>query len=344
MTAARSQLVDVSVTSWYHVISKTVRGALLLANGDINRKQWIENRLQFLAEVFALDVAGYAILDNHLHLLINLRPELVATWSNEETLRRWFRIHPPRENRELLEVTDEVIHRFSNDEVLLKKLRQRLSNLGWFMKSLKEPIARLANQADNTSGAFWQSRYKSIAILDSEALLAVATYIDLNVFAAGMSSLPELSRHTSLRTRVQHCQTNGRIGDLKKAKISTVAGTKTSDGLEDSLWLSPIEDRRHLKAESRPGLMDGFSLGSYLQLVDWTSRLVREGKARVTDRIRSLLDRLDTTADLWSVMLQRLFKRRRPTGVAFAFHRERLREAATKLGRRHLVNLSGCTI
>ena len=30
MTVARSQLVDVSVTPWYRVISKTVRGAFLL--------------------------------------------------------------------------------------------------------------------------------------------------------------------------------------------------------------------------------------------------------------------------------------------------------------------------
>jgi len=66
MTVARSQLVDVEVTPWYHVISKTVRGDFLLREGDEDRKQWIEDRLQFLARLFAVEVAGFAILDNHL--------------------------------------------------------------------------------------------------------------------------------------------------------------------------------------------------------------------------------------------------------------------------------------
>ena len=51
-------------------------------------------------------------------------------------------------------------------------------------------------------------------------------------------------------------------------------------GLEEDLWLCPIEDRRERTA-CRAGLLPGFSLASYLQLVDWTSRLVRQGKARV---------------------------------------------------------------
>ncbi len=66
MTIARSLLVDVGVTPWYHLISKTVRGAFLLAEGKTDRKQWIEDRLQELANVFAIEVAGFAILDNHL--------------------------------------------------------------------------------------------------------------------------------------------------------------------------------------------------------------------------------------------------------------------------------------
>ena len=39
MTVARSQLVDVNVTPWYHVISKTVRGAWLLGQGVEDHRQ-----------------------------------------------------------------------------------------------------------------------------------------------------------------------------------------------------------------------------------------------------------------------------------------------------------------
>ena len=74
MTVARSQLVDTNVTPWYHVISGTVRGALLLGEGGEGRKQWIENRLEELASIFAIEVAGFAVLDSHLHVLVHLSP------------------------------------------------------------------------------------------------------------------------------------------------------------------------------------------------------------------------------------------------------------------------------
>ena len=50
MTIARSKLVDTSVSLWYHCISRCVRRAFLLSEGDdgenSDRKAWIENRLQ----------------------------------------------------------------------------------------------------------------------------------------------------------------------------------------------------------------------------------------------------------------------------------------------------------
>ena len=64
MTAARSLLVDVNVTRYYHCISRCVRQALLCGEGFEHRKQWIEDRLQTLAECFAASVCGFAVMDN----------------------------------------------------------------------------------------------------------------------------------------------------------------------------------------------------------------------------------------------------------------------------------------
>ena len=344
MTVARSQLVDLSVTPWYHVISKTVRGAFLLGEGEFDRKQWIEERIELLTKIFAIDVASFAVLDNHLHLTVHLDPKRTDDWSDEEVTRRWLTIHPPRgTNRKPLEVTAEIVREKARDTEFVANTRQRLGNLGWFMKSLKEPLARLANRADGTTGPFWQSRYKSIAILDLNALLATCAYIDLNPVAAGIETLPEESAYTSLRVRVEHCRRQGRIADLQAARQSAVAGSLATRGLEDdTLWLCPIEDRRHRDAHARTGLFEGFSLGSYLQLVDWTSRLVRQGKARVSHHVAALLDRLGTCADSWQATMRRLFTTSRPTGVAFAFDRDRLREAAVQRGVHHLANFGGC--
>lgn len=341
MTVARSQLVDVSVTPWYHVISKTVRGAYLLREGDHDRKQWIEDRLKFLAGVFAIDVAGFAVLDNHMHVLVRLAPERIQEWTDDYVVRKWARLFPPRSaDRKLIKVTDEWVAQKAADEQFVLKARARLADLGWFMKCLKEPLARMANKAESQTGAFWQSRYKSIAILDDEALLATCAYIDLNPVAAGIASLPEQSEHTSVKTRVDHCREQGRMADLQASRAGSVAGAKAAAGLEEQLWLCPIDDAR--KHGGRAGMLDSFGLGSYLQLLDYTSRLVRRGKARVSAEVEAILDRLGTSKDVWSTTVLELFRRTTPVGVAFAFCRDKLRAAAAHRGCHHMDNLNGC--
>ena len=67
---------------------------------------------------------------------------------------------------------------------------------------------------------------------------------------------------------------------LAAAKEGSVAGSRAAVGLDDSLWLCPIEDRRGLDS-TREGMLQGFSLGSYVQLVDYTGQLFREDKACV---------------------------------------------------------------
>ena len=208
------------------------------------------------------------------------------------------------------------------------------------MKCLKEPLARLANRQDQTRGAFFEGRFKSVAILDDESLLATCTYIDLNPVAAGIAVVPEASPHTSITTRTEHVKAQGRAGDLKQAEHGSVAGSTASAGLEESIWLCPIEDRRELDS-SREGMLPGFSLGNYLLLVDFTARLFRDGKTAISTELSGILERLGTTAESWQARLEKL-KSGRLLGRFFAASRERLREAAVHLRVHHLANLGGC--
>ena len=74
-----SHLVDPSVTRWYHCVTRCVRRAFLLGEEGCDRKGWIERRLEELSEIFAVAVAGFAILDNHLHLLVRLDPDVAKS-------------------------------------------------------------------------------------------------------------------------------------------------------------------------------------------------------------------------------------------------------------------------
>ena len=253
-----------------------------------------------------MSVGGFSVLDNHLHLLVRLDPNVAAGWSDEEVVRRWARLFPPRDkSHQPLPVSDDWVEWRLKDVPWVARTRQRLQSLSWFMKCLKEPLSRLANRQDKTHGAFFEERFKSVAILDEESLLAVCAYIDLNPVAAGIVAVPEASPHTSVTTRVEHVKAQGRTSDLEAAKHGSVAGAGASVGLEQTIRLCPIEDRRALDS-SREGMLEGFSLGSYLALVDYTGRLFREGKALISSELSGILERLGSSVESWRARLEKL--------------------------------------
>src|SRR4029077_5930111 len=136
-------------------------------------------------------------------------------------------------SRQPLPVSKAWVEWRVQDVPWVAKVRARLQSLSWFMKCLKEPLARLANHQDKTRGAFFEERFKSVAILDEESLLATCAYIDLNPVAAGIAKVPEASLHTSITTRVEHAKAQGRTKDLKVAEHGSLAGSSASAGLEE---------------------------------------------------------------------------------------------------------------
>ena len=88
-------------------------------------------------------------------------------------------------------------------------------------------------------------------------------------------------------------------------------------------------------------MLEDFSLGSYLLLVDHTGRLFRDVKAVISSELTGILNRLGSTAESWQARLEKL-KDGRLLGRFFAASRARLREVAAGLGVHHLANLGGC--
>ncbi len=92
-----------------------------------DRKGWIEQRLHELAEIFSVAVAGFAILDNHLRLLVRLDPDLGQGWSDEDVVRRWGRLFPPRDQaRQVVAVSDQWVQDRLKDSRWVGTARERL--------------------------------------------------------------------------------------------------------------------------------------------------------------------------------------------------------------------------
>ena len=90
MTYASSILVPPGSTGspgTYHCVSRCVRRAWLCGEDRDSgrsyehRRQWVADRIGELAEIFAVAVWGYAVVSNHLHVVVQVVPQAAAAWS-----------------------------------------------------------------------------------------------------------------------------------------------------------------------------------------------------------------------------------------------------------------------
>src|SRR5271157_5587146 len=210
-TYARGQIVVEDMIGVYHCIARCVRRAFLCGIDPYtgqdysHRKEWILDRLRELAGLFAIEVWGYSVMSNHLHLVLRNRPDIVEQWSADEIALRWCRVFPPRDDAtgEPVEPREHDLAMLTVNSERLAEVRKRLANLSWFMRCLSEKIARTANREDGCGGRFWAGRFKSVALLDEAAILACSVYVDLNPIRAGLATTPEESAYTSGRDRIQ---------------------------------------------------------------------------------------------------------------------------------------------
>jgi hypothetical protein len=110
------------------------------------------------------------------------------------------------------------------------------------------------------------NRFPSSCIPDRPRIGWRGSY-DSRESAAKVAETPETSDYTSIKQRVDHVEAQGKSAQLGAAKSGSVAGSQAAAGLEESLWLCPIEDRRGLDS-TREGMIQGFSLGSYVKLIE----------------------------------------------------------------------------
>jgi len=297
MTRPRKEQISISDTPYYHVVSRCVRRSFLCGTDDVtgksyeHRRSWIENRIRILSSIFNIEICSYAVMSNHLHIVLKLSSEQADEWKADDIIERWTSLYKgPRLIQRLMQ--GDALDKAEQDaaDTCIEEYRNRLKDLSWFMKALNEPIARQANKEDGCTGHFWESRFKSQALLTEEAVLSCMAYVDLNPVRAKMANTPEESDHTSIKERIspQFC-----LQTAIKEQIDLQCLIKCQ------LPLKPLTKfEGNIKNEEQSGIL--FNAVDYLELVDYTGRIVKKGKRGAINQLTPpILKRLNLNTDEW---------------------------------------------
>lgn len=188
-------------------------------------------------------------------------------------------------------------------KIKLDEWRLELANISQFVWALNGPIARMANAEDKCTDRFWESRFKSQALLDEKALVACMACVDRNPIRPKMAKTLEDSDHTSIKKRIDQLK-NKRDQPLNLAKFVGKPREPMPQGLP-------------------------FDFKDYLSLVDITGRAIREDKrGHIENAFAPILYRLDISSHEW-LTLKTQFESRFKSLVGCT---RKLKAAAENLG------------
>jgi REP element-mobilizing transposase RayT len=258
-----------------------------------HRRGWLIDRIKFATSIFDIDVCSYAIMSNHFHIV--LRVGDTSEWPTNRVLATWQSLYS------LPVLCDRFLKGEINTEAELRRVkeyvaeyRSRLMSVSWYMKSINEYIARMANDEDKCTGHFWESRFKCQALLDERALLTCMAYVDLNPIRAAMAKDLQGSEFTSIKERIENKNT----------------------------WLSGFgKGDKDLP----------FYLSSYIDLVDDSGRCFRDDKrGYISAKTAKAIDQIGINPESWIDELKGF----KSIGFSAVGTAEQLKEFSAKTGKK----------
>jgi len=312
MATARRLLVDPAEGGVFHCTARCVRRAYLCGWDELtkrsfeHRRAWVRDRVKELAGVFGVHVFAYAVMSNHLHVVLSTDPKGVTGWTDEEVARRWLTLFPGPGGRRGRPPEAAAVATFCQDPERLARCRGRLADVSWFMRCLNEPIARRANREDDCKGRFWEGRFHCQRLEDPGALLACMTYVDLNPVRARLAVTPEASEFTSAQDRSLALCARRQLAVEPTADKTPTAAQEVlrqqacAESSRDQ-WLVPFPPPKSPATLDDPRTwLYGLGEEEYLKVLDQTGRQIRTGKrGHLPDDLRPVLERLDLDVEEW---------------------------------------------
>jgi len=292
MPKPREHQISLDATPYYHCVSRCVRRAFLCGVDSVSgesyehRRGWLEAKLLELPQIFAIQIAAYAIMSNHYHVVLHVDAVSAKVWTDEEVVLRWHQLFKGNLlSQKYIRKDPLSAPELARLQIYVTEWRKRLIDISWFMRVLNEAIAREANAEDGCTGRFWEGRFKSQALLDEAALAACMAYVDLNPVRAKMAETPEESEFTSVKQRAE------------KAREASVPNHKN----QQAKLLMPFAGNPRENMEYGIPMR----LTDYLELVDWSGRILREDKrGAISPSTDAILTRLGIDEDKWLTMTQ----------------------------------------
>ena len=170
----------------YHCISRVVGGQMLLGSLE---KEKLRELLWQQAQFSGVQLITYCLMSNHIHLLVRVPGEVVAT--DAELLARATTFY----GRKSLYV-QTLRQAFEGQGTLPADLRAgllgRMGDVSAFMKELKQRFSKWFNRQHGRFGTLWAERFKSVLVEDQPGVVeTVAAYVDLNPVRAGLVEDPK---------------------------------------------------------------------------------------------------------------------------------------------------------
>ena len=170
-------------TTVYHVVSRTALDGLPM---KAEEKDYMLELIRKFSKVFFVDILGFCIMGNHLHLVCRVYPEEEA--SEEEVKRR------------IREFYGQDRYISARD---IDYYRKRWTSLSELVKDIKQSFSKYYNRKHNRKGFFWGERFKSVIVQEGHTLVNLLAYVDLNPIRAGIVKRPEDYRWSSLGYHIQ---------------------------------------------------------------------------------------------------------------------------------------------
>lgn len=190
MRKARMKFPKSLAAGYYHCVSRVVNREFLFKEAEKDRFVEIMREYEAFCEVRVL---SFCLMSDHFHILVEVpkRPESLPT-SKElieklDTLGCVPQLDQIKQRLESMQGEAQAKAR----EAFLESFFKRMWDVSWFNRLVKQRFTAWYNSRSGRRGTLWEERFKSVLVEGSgEALVTMASYIDLNPVRAGLVKDP----------------------------------------------------------------------------------------------------------------------------------------------------------